>query len=142
MDADSKLVINGGYRFKTGTNVLIRKRAHLSLGIGFIGNNTVIVCSKRITIGQDVMIARDCFISDSDTHHIILQDGTLVNNTKPIRIGNHVWIGTRVVILKGVTIGEGSVIGAGSVVTHDIPPHSLACGNPAKVIKEGITWKK
>lgn len=39
-------------------------------------------------------------------------------------------------MLPGVTIGEGSVIGAGSVVTKDIPPHSLAVGNPCKVVRK------
>lgn len=42
--------------------------------------------------------------------------------------------------MKGVTIGEGSVIAANSVVTSNIPPHSLASGNPAQVISENITW--
>ena len=51
-----------------------------------------------------------------------------------------------VVITGGVTIGEGCVIGAGSVVTHDIPPHSLAVGNPCRVIrtiseKDSIKYK-
>ncbi len=39
-------------------------------------------------------------------------------------------------VLGGVTIGKGSVVGAGSVVTEDIPPHSFAIGNPAKVIRQ------
>ena len=38
------------------------------------------------------------------------------------------------IILKGVTIGEGAVVGAGSVVTHDVPPWTIAAGNPAKVV--------
>lgn len=53
----------------------------------------------------------------------------------PVRIGDDVWIGGNVVILPGVTIGEGCTIGAGSVVTKDIPPFSVAVGNPCTVRK-------
>lgn len=52
-----------------------------------------------------------------------------------IKIGDDVWIGYRSTILSGVTIGQGAIIAAGSVVTNDIPPYSIAGGNPAKVIK-------
>jgi maltose O-acetyltransferase len=55
---------------------------------------------------------------------------------KPITIGKDCWIAANVVICGGVTVGEGCVIGAGSVVTRDIPPHSLAAGNPCRVIRE------
>lgn len=54
---------------------------------------------------------------------------------KPIVIEHDCWIASNVVICGGVRIGHGSVIGAGSVVTRDIPPHSLAAGNPARVIR-------
>ncbi len=54
---------------------------------------------------------------------------------KPITIGSNCWIASNVTITGGVTIGEGCVIGAGSIVTRDIPPHSLAAGNPCKVIR-------
>ncbi len=54
----------------------------------------------------------------------------------PITIGDNVWIGGGVIVCPGVTIGDDSVIGAGSVVTRDIPPRSLAVGNPARVIRE------
>ncbi len=54
---------------------------------------------------------------------------------RPVRIGNDCWIGGSVTILPGVSIGDGSTVGAGSVVTRDIPPHSVAVGNPARVIK-------
>lgn len=53
----------------------------------------------------------------------------------PITIGDDVWIGGHVVVCPGVTIGDRCVIGAGSVVTRDIPPGSIAAGNPCRVIR-------
>lgn len=55
--------------------------------------------------------------------------------TKPIVVGNNVYIGTNAIILLGVTIGNNVVIGAGAVVTKDIPDNSVAVGVPARVIK-------
>ena len=54
---------------------------------------------------------------------------------QPIVIENDCWLASNVVVCGGVTIGEGSVIGAGSVVTRSIPPHSLAVGNPCRVLR-------
>ena len=54
---------------------------------------------------------------------------------KPITIEDDCWLASNVVVCGGVTIGKGSVIGAGSVVTRDIPPNSLAAGNPCRVIR-------
>lgn len=54
------------------------------------------------------------------------------------RIGRNCFIGGRSMILPGVTIGDNCVIGAGSIVTRDVPPNSIAAGNPAKVIRSNI----
>jgi len=56
--------------------------------------------------------------------------------SKPITLGNDVWLGAGVIVCGGVTIGEGTVIGAGSVVTRDIPANVFAAGNPCRVIRE------
>jgi acetyltransferase-like isoleucine patch superfamily enzyme len=100
--------------------------------------NASISCFEHITIGSDVLISEQVLIRDSDDHQILNQSK---NGTKPIQIGNHVWIGMRAAILKGVTIGDGGIVAAGSVVTFDVPANSLVGGVPANIIKENIRWK-
>ena len=51
-------------------------------------------------------------------------------------VGNDVWIGQNVTVMPGVHIGDGSIIAANSVVTKDIPPYSIAGGNPCKLIRK------
>lgn len=51
------------------------------------------------------------------------------------KIGSDVWIGANVIIKAGIKIGDGCFIGAGSVVTKDIPPYSVAAGNPCRIIR-------
>ena len=99
---------------------------------------TIIDIQNKLEIGQGTLISPFCYITDydhivKDTIKPILQQGY---NTKPIKIGKHVWVGARCIILKGVTIGDNTIIGAGSVVTRDIGESSIAVGAPAKVIKK------
>ena len=56
-------------------------------------------------------------------------------------IESNVWIGCNVTILKGVTIGDNAIVGAGSVVTKNVRPNTVVVGNPAKVIRENISWR-
>ena len=50
-------------------------------------------------------------------------------------VGNDVWLGQNVTVLPGVRIGDGAVIGACSVVARDIPPYTVAAGNPCRVLR-------
>src|SRR5699024_2311625 len=100
--------------------------------------NVKIRCHMEITIGENVAFSENLTIWDSDAHEII---GSNSPKTKPVRIGNHVWIGVNVTVLKGVTIGDGAIIAAGAVVNRDIPANCLAGGVPAKVLKENVYWK-
>ena len=112
--------------------------AKLSIGDGVsIGDRTEIHCGKHINIGKNTLIAWDCCIMDHD-YHCFNGD---VEHKESVIIGENVWIGHHCFINKGVHIGDGAVIAAGSVVIHDVPSKALVGGNPAKVIKEGITWK-
>jgi len=58
-----------------------------------------------------------------------------IKGGRPVTIGSDVYVGADVIILPGVTIGDGCLIGAGSVVTRDVPPMSIAAGNPARVLR-------
>lgn len=58
------------------------------------------------------------------------------NNLPRTIIGADVWIGQGVLIKAGIQIGVGAVIGAGSIVTKDIPPYTVAVGNPCRAIRQ------
>lgn len=109
-----------------------------------IGDNvgisgSTICATTSVTIGNNVLIGSGCLISDTDSHPIDWEDRLYDRNEKtrkaPIVIKDNAFIGARSIILKGVTIGEGAVVGAGSVVSKDVPPYSIVCGNPARVVK-------
>lgn len=137
-----------------GTNVSVGSPFICDYGCNIhIGNNvsvnmncTFVDCNK-ITIGDNVLIASNVQLYTA-THPVELSErltpdwnpgsGEYFCRTYalPIRIGNGCWLGGGVIVLPGVTIGDGSVIGAGSVVTRDIPPDSLAVGNPCRVIRK------
>lgn len=111
----------------------------------------------KVSIGNHVAINRGCEFYpsvQSEAGYIVLEDHVVLgpkvsifsathdystlalpDTSAPIVIGRHVWIGGNTTLLPGIVIGEGAVIGAGSVVTKDIPPFTVAVGNPAKVIK-------
>lgn len=135
MDENSVLEC-GGFDFMYGADIILFKGAHLTLGKGsFINSDCKIRCHQEITIGEGCAISHDFTVMDSDAHEI---EGS--EKTKPVHIGNHVWIGTRVTILKGVTVGDGAVIAAGAVVVKDVPAGSIVGGVPAKVIREKTGW--
>ena len=103
----------------------------------YIGDRTEIHAGALVEIGNGCDISWDCNILDRDYHKLNSDTETI----KPVKICDNVWIGCGATILKGVTVGKGAVVAAGSVVTKDVPPGALVAGNPAKIIKENVTWK-
>jgi lipopolysaccharide O-acetyltransferase len=124
-----------------GNDVQINDYVH----IGSVGS---------ILIGNNVLMASKIYISDHNhgSYDELKSDHPMSiplereSICKPVVIGDNVWLGESVCVLPGVTIGEGCVIGALSVVSKNIPPFSIAVGNPAKVVKkydfESNKWVK
>lgn len=135
----SNLKIGKSVQFYSGVSLYLdTQEAKIEIGdYSFINRRTEILSKKSVKIGNDVVISWDVTIADSDYHSI--NDSEI---TKPIVIGNHVWIGCKATILKGVTIGDGAVIASGSIVTKDVPEYTLVGGNPARVIKENVIWHR
>jgi acetyltransferase-like isoleucine patch superfamily enzyme len=139
IDNGGKLRVKNNFKIFSGAAVYVNKRAELILGSGYINNNLTLHCFEKIEIGEDVAIGEQVIIRDSDNH--IVTSNENYQMSKPIVIGNHVWIGMNVTILKGVHIEDGAIIASGSVVTRDVPAYCLVAGVPAKVVKENVAWE-
>lgn len=152
--------LNAGRRenIRIGNNVILRgivssERLHpgqIIIGDNvYIGDDTILSAAEHIEIGAWTMIAHGVQVMDNNAHptdpfqrkrdHMIAagraQGERPGIDRAPIIIGPHAWIGFNAIIMKGVTLGEGCIVAAGSVVTHDVPPFSIAAGNPAQIVK-------
>lgn len=104
-----------------------------------IGWGTTFTVTNEVTVEEDVIVSYDCRISDSDGHR---RESDLraagvppdPKDAKPVRICRYAFIGNGSHIMKGVTIGEGAVVAANSLVITNVPPYSLAVGNPAEIL--------
>lgn len=124
-----------------GVQTVVGPGAELSIGGNtFFTANTEILCRERIEVGSDCAIAWRVLIMDSDSH-VLTIGGETRPATRPIRIGDHVWIAAGVTILKGVTVGDGAVVAAGSLVRSDVPAGALVAGVPARVLHERVEWQ-
>jgi acetyltransferase-like isoleucine patch superfamily enzyme len=104
-----------------------------------IGWGTKFTVNKEVIIEEDVLISYDCRISDSDGHRreADLRAAGLppeAKDVRPVRICRYAFIGNGSHIMKGVTVGEGATVAANSLVISNVPPYSLAVGNPAEVL--------
>jgi len=146
------------FRVKVGNNVTLTdaelrcyREGRIEIGDNcWFSLRTQIISCSEIRIGNNSIFARDVYISDTNEHPIdplirrqqtieMLQTNSppdrYQSETKPVEIGEDVWVGERACILKGVKIGNGSIIAANSVVTKDVPEGVVVAGNPAKIVK-------
>ena len=93
-----------------------------------------------MTLGQNVLIAAWCYISDhghrfSDPAPAVMSQET--DNPQPVRIGDEVWLGISVCLLPGVSFGRNCIVGANSVGTRSVPDGAVVAGVPARVLRTG-----
>ena len=110
---------------------------NIEIGENFFANhNTVILDCAKVTFGDNVFIAPDCGFHTAGHPIDAERRNAGLEYAYPITVGDDVWIGAGVHVMPGVTIGSDVVIGGGSVVVKDIPSHSVAVGNPCRVIRQ------
>jgi acetyltransferase-like isoleucine patch superfamily enzyme len=137
----AKFFINGTVQILPGTRVFVDDDACLEIGSqSYLNDRSTLMCFKHIKVGSGCAISWNTNIFDGNVHELKVQ-GRQRPRSESVTIGNDVWIGAGATILPGVTIGDGAVIGAGSVVTSDVPSQVVVAGNPARVIREHVSWR-
>lgn len=119
--------------------------SQISVGAGTTMENGYLGAYEgtSITVGNDCMFSDQVGIRTGDMHSILdsaTQDR--LNPSDSITIQSRVWLCRGVTVLKGCTIGPDTVVGGYSIVTDSLPVGVLAVGSPAKVIRQGIIWKR
>jgi acetyltransferase-like isoleucine patch superfamily enzyme len=105
---------------------------------GFSG--TSICAAMSVTIGRRCLFGADVLVFDTDFHNHPPENRRYAKPdwpaiSRPVTIGDDVFVGTRAIICKGVTIGDGAIIAAGSVVVSDVAPRTIVGGNPARLLR-------
>lgn len=138
------LEIGGRLKIHHGAVFTIFKGATIKVGkrVGF-GANSKVICSKSITFGNDVRCSWDTQIFDSDFHFLYnIEKNKYYPRTKEIVFGNDVFIGNGCTVGKGTVLPDGCVVSCISKVSGDFTNEGmnlLIAGNPAKVIKKGVS---
>lgn len=153
-ERDPGLVLGHRVRVYTWTTFNIEPAGCVEVGDDSVLVGPVFMCSAQITVGRRVIISYNVTIADADFHPIdpeLRQQDAIANApfgdrsrrppfiSRPVVIGDDVWIGIGAIVLKGVRIGDGARIGPGAVVTRDVPAGSAVVGNPARPVTiEGL----
>ena len=110
------------------------RHIHAANNVG-VGRGTTFNGRGEVYLGPHLTMGPEClFITGSHEAHSRRPLREQAAIRRPIRIGEDVYLGARVIVLPGVTVGDGAVVGAGAVVSRDVEPYTIVAGNPIQVI--------
>lgn len=139
-----------------GVWVLDQEGARIRIGSRTeLNGGCTIECVESVTVGDDVLVGAETYISDNDSHSLDFEQRRRDHADRrrgerdwsavpcaPVRIESKAWIGRRAMILKGVTVGEGAVVAAGSIVTSPVEAWTLVAGMPARPVRSLDPWPR
>lgn len=136
------IVFNGKARIGERSGIFVGPNGTLTFGKNiWLTSEVKINCFTSITFGDDCLVAWNVEILDTDFHKIMIS-GKIINKDKSITIGDRVWIGSGTRILKNTEIANDNIIGASSLLNKSYSQSfCIYAGNPAKIVKEGVTWE-
>ena len=103
-----------------------------------LGRRNTLAAGKFISIGDFCLTGGDCsFLGANHGIDDPMQPyvTTAVTADASIVVEPNCWFGAKATVVGSVTVGRGSIVGASAVVVGDIPPFSIAVGNPARVVR-------
>lgn len=112
-----------------GNNAVIMMGAIINIGAE-IGDNSMI--DMGVVLGGRAIVGKHCHIGAGAVLAGVIEPAS----AKPVKIDDNVLVGANAVVIEGVHVGQGAVVAAGAVVTHDVAPHTVVAGVPARVIKK------
>ena len=135
------IIFNGYTCLSKGCRLVVNK-GKLSFGSKLTFNGDCFFsCYDDITFGNDIICGWNASFITTNGHTVIVNGEESVR-TAPIRIGNHVWIGSDSTIGKGVNIADHTIVAHHSQVTKSLnTPHAIYGGYPAKLLKTNTDWK-
>ena len=137
---NATLEFGGGNTVGYGSCIEVHDNAKILFKEGCKCNTCcTFVSQDYIEIGEGTMLGRHITIRDNNGNHYMNRDG--YRNTRPVIVGDKVWLTESCTLMPGAKIGQGSIVGAHAVVYTHIKPFALAAGNPAQVVDENVLWK-
>lgn len=134
------LNLGDGLMIGYGADIEVFKGATLTFkGHGGSNIGLTVICGDHIEFGDGVMIGRNVTVRDNNGSHYINRQG--YKNSRPVIVGDKVWLCESCTVMNGVKIGDGAIVGAKAFVINKVPAHTMVSGHPAQVVDEDVYWK-